>query len=210
MVIELPDGPHVDEPEAVAGPDHPMRRVTREVAFERGWSAGRAARVADLFDSLAADWATRQVDATKAAPVLDALDRGGLTVDGRWLEIGCGTGAGCLILADLVDRLVTIDLSARMLAHAPDRVPRVRADAAALPSPDRSVDVVLAINMLLFPDEVDRVLAEGGALLWVNTLGDRTPIHLSPADVVDALPGSWEAVTARAGTGFWAVARRAR
>jgi SAM-dependent methyltransferase len=208
MILELPDGPHIDEPEAVAGPDHPMRRVTREVAFEEGWSSGRAARLADLFDSLAADWATRDVDVTKAAPVLDALARGGLATEGVWLEIGCGTGAGCLILADLVARLITVDLSARMLAHAPDRVPRVRADAAVLPLPDRSVDVVLAINMLLFPAEVDRVLAETGALVWVNSLGDRTPIHLSPADVVAALPGPWEAVTARAGTGFWAVARR--
>jgi SAM-dependent methyltransferase len=209
VITELPDGPEIDEPEAVGGPDHPMRKVTRQVAFERGWSAGRAARVAELFDSLAADWATRRVEPAKAAPVLDAIDRGGVSTAGRWAELGCGTGAGCLILAGRVARLVTVDLAAEMLANAPDDAPRVRADAATLPFPDGAFDSVLAINMLLFPDEVDRILAPAGALVWVNTLGDRTPIHLPPADVVGALPGSWEAVTARAGTGFWAVVRRA-
>jgi len=63
--------------------------------------------------------------------------------------------------------------------------------------------------MLLFPGEVDRVLAPGGTVTWVNTLGDQTPIHLPPADVIEALPGVWEGVTANAGTGLWATLRRA-
>ena len=209
MLTELPDGPDLAEPEPVGGPDHPMRKVTREVAFEHGWSAGRAAKVGELFDSLAADWAQRRVERTKAAPVLDALDRGGLPLSGRWAELGCGTGTGAILLHDRVERLVTVDLSAQMLAHAPDLAPKVRADAATLPFADRTFDAVLAINMLLFPDEVDRILSLDGALLWINTLGDRTPIHLPPADVLAALPGAWIGVTARAGTGFWTTARRA-
>ncbi len=64
------------------------------------------------------------------------------------------------------------------------------------------------INMLLFPNEVDRVLAVGGAVVWINTLGDQTPIHLPVEDVALALPGSWHGVSANAGTGFWAVYRR--
>lgn len=208
-VIELADAGGLVEPEPVGGPDHPMRRVTREVAFEAGWSSGRAAKVAELFDSMAADWAERNVEPIKAAPVRDALERGGLPLDGRWLELGSGTGAGAMVVADRVGSLTTVDLAAEMLAHAPDLAPKVQADAARLPFPDDSAEVVLAINMLLFPDEVDRVLVPGGALLWVNTLGDRTPIHLPPADVVAALPGRWHARTARAGAGFWAVVRRA-
>lgn len=208
MITELPDGPDIAEPEPFAGPDHPMRKVTRQVAFEQGWSPGRATRVGELFDSLAAQWATDEVDPTKAAPVLDALVRGGLSPGGRWVELGCGAGAGCLVLDGRVERLVAVDLSAEMLAHAPDRSPRVRADASTLPFGEGAFDTVLAINMLLFPAEVDRILAPDGALLWVNTIGDQTPIHLPPADVVAALPGRWSAITARAGTGFWAVARR--
>ena len=64
------------------------------------------------------------------------------------------------------------------------------------------------INMLLFPHEVDRILRPGGAVVWVNTLGDQTPIHLPPDDVVTALPGDWVGRTARAGTGFWLTAQR--
>ncbi|MEL6981734.1 MAG: methyltransferase domain-containing protein [Actinomycetota bacterium] len=208
MITELPDGPQLTDPEPVGGPDHPMRKVTRQVAFEEGWSSGRAAKVAELFDSMAAEWAERKVEPVKAAPVLDAVERGGLDLTGRWVELGSGGGAGALLLHDRVDRLLSVDLSGEMLSHAPDLAPKVQADASRLPFPDDTADVILAINMLLFPAEVDRLLAPGGALLWVNTLGDRTPIHLPPADVVDVLPGTWEAVTARAGSGFWAVVRR--
>ncbi len=212
-VTELPDADGLVEPEAIGGPDHPMRRVTREVAFEAGWSSGRAAKVAELFDSMAPEWKAPNVDGVKAAPVVDAIERGGIDPVGRWIELGSGTGAGSQVLVEHLDGgdldLVTLDLSAQMLANAPALAPKVRADASRLPFPDDAADVVLAINMLLFPGEVDRILAPGGALLWVNTLGDRTPIHLPPADVLDALPGSWRALTARAGSGFWAVVRRA-
>ena len=63
--------------------------------------------------------------------------------------------------------------------------------------------------MLLFPEEVDRVLARGGSLLWINTMADETPIHLSAEQVVAALPGEWHASASRAGTGSWCVVRRA-
>jgi hypothetical protein len=86
--------------------------------------------------------------------------------------------------------------------------PRAQADASVLPFVGNAVDGILMINMILFPVEVDRVLRPGGTIVWVNTLGDQTPIHLPAADVLDALPGEWTGVTARAGTGFWLAARR--
>ncbi|WP_420451884.1 class I SAM-dependent methyltransferase [Ilumatobacter sp.] len=149
------------------------------------------------------------MDAIEAAAVVDALERGQLPAAARWLEIGSGTGAGARVVSDHAGSLVCLDLSEQMLRNAPDISPRVRADASRLPIADGSVDVVLMINVLLFPDEVDRVLARDGQVVWVNTLGDRTPIHLPPFDVLDALPGPWVARTARAGTGFWVTARRA-
>jgi ubiquinone/menaquinone biosynthesis C-methylase UbiE len=165
--------------------------------------------MAELFDSMAADWAERDVDDTKAAPVLDAIDRGGVPIDGDWLELGSGTGAGTRLLSGVVGSLVATDLSPQMLRHAPgDLAPRVNADASMLPFPDRSFDAVLMINMLLFPHEVDRILRQGGIVVWVNTLGDQTPIHLAPSEVIAALPDDWTGRTARAGTGFWLTARR--
>lgn len=185
-----------------------MRRITREVAFEGGWSPGRAAKVAALFDSLAPGWTADHDDPARTAVLADGVARGGLP-DGRCLELGSGTGLGTRTLAERFRRVVAIDLSAAMLAAAPPPLAsRVRADSARLPVRSASVEVVVLVNMLLFPAEVDRVLAPDGVLLWVNTLGDRTPIHLSPDDVVQALPGSWGGTTARAGSGFWFAAAR--
>lgn len=201
---QLADAEDVQEPEPFAGPDNPMRKVTRQVAFEAGWSGGRAKKVAELFDGMADGWGATHGDPVRLAPVRDGLRRGGFDLAGRWLELGSGTGSGTRVLAESVDRLIATDLSAGMLANAPaDVAPRVQADASALPFTDDRFDNILMVNMLLFPDEVDRVLAPAGRLLWVNTLGDQTPIHLPPEDLVAALPGEWSGVTARSGTGFW-------
>jgi SAM-dependent methyltransferase len=208
MIAELPAHPEYRPPEPFAGPDHPMRRLTRAMAFGERWTTADAARVAAVFDELAPEWGTPRVDPVKAAPLLDAIDRGRVVVDGRWIELGSGTGAGCRALDGIVDHHIAIDLSARMLAHAPERIPRVRADSAQLPLADDVADVVLMINMILFPDEVDRILRPDGIVVWVNTRGDQTPIHLPPADVAAALPGEWTGVSSYAGTGQWTVLRR--
>lgn len=123
---------------------------------------------------------------------------------GRWLECGSGAGNNTLLLKDKVPDLVALDLSKAMLQQASaEAAPRVQGDSSALPFPEACFDVILLVNMLLFPDELCRVLAPGGSLVWVNTLGDQTPIHLPVDDVVTALPGQWSGTTARAGSGFW-------
>lgn len=209
MIAELPAHPDAAEPEPFAGPDHPMRKLTRAVALGEPWTADDAHRVRELFDGLAPEWTERQVDPVKAAVVNDALDRGDVPLDGRWLELGSGTGAGTRLLHARDVEQVSLDLSPGMLAHAPDGLaPKVRADSAALPFRDDSFDALLLVNMLLFPREVDRVLRHDGVLVWVNTRGDQTPIHLPPGDVERALPGRWDGVASRAGTGLWTVLRR--
>lgn len=206
---ELPPHPDYREPEPFAGPDNPMRQLTRAMAFREPWTDEDAQRVAALFDGLAPEWAERQVNPDKSAPILDALERGNAPTDARWIELGSGTGAGHLTLADRVHEHASFDLSAEMLAHAPAGSPRVQADSSMLPLADDTADVVLLINMILFPDEVDRILRPGGTIVWINTKGDQTPIHLPPADVVAALPGDWTGTTSFAGTGLWATLRRA-
>lgn len=208
MLTVLDPHPGALSPEPFAGPDHPMRLLTRSLAFGESFTAAHSQRMQQIFDAMAADWSETHVDPTKAAPVEDALERGRLPVDGRWLEVGSGTGAGARVLAPRVGSLVCTDLAYEMLRHAPDLAPRVRADASRLPVADDRFDAVVLINMVLFPGEIDRVLRPDGSVLWVNTLGDQTPIHLPPADVLAALPGEWDGITADAGTGFWLSARR--
>lgn len=207
-VTALPPHPDYRPPEPFADADHPMRRLTRAMAFGGPWTAADAERVQEVFDRMAPDWSADHVDDRKAAPVLDAVERGQVPVDGRWIELGSGTGAGCHALDGIVQQHVSLDLSYEMLAHAPDRIPRVQADSSQLPLADDVADVVLMINMILFPGEVDRILRPEGAVVWVNTLGDQTPIHLPPTDVAAALPGEWTGVSSYAGTGSWVVLRR--
>jgi SAM-dependent methyltransferase len=186
-----------------------MRKVTRQVAFDPGgWTPERRAKVAALFDSLAGEWHTRD-HALRMVPLADAYERGGGVGYGTVLELGSGVGLATAWLAARASLLIAVELSAEMLRRSPaSAAPLLAADAAELPIRTGSVDAVVLMNMLLFPAETARVLAPGGAVVWVNTNGDRTPIHLSAEEVDDALPGDWEGVASEAAWGTWAVLRQ--
>ena len=85
----------------------------------------------------------------------------------------------------------------------------MQADGARLPLQDSCAAAIVLINAFLFPQEVERVLSPGGALVWVNTSGEQTPIYLSVNDVVAQLRGEWTGASSRAGEGHWCVLRRA-
>jgi SAM-dependent methyltransferase len=208
VITQLPDlQPAAPEPGG-AGPDHPMRKVTRQVAFETGsWTSERAKKVEALFDELAPEWASRHSD-QRMTPLVDALDRGKVRAE-SCIELGAGTGPGTSVLCRHFERVVAFDISQEMLRRLkPEWGRRVRADASRLPLRDASADALILMNMLLFPAEVERVLAPKGTLVWVNSRGDQTPIHLSAEEVGRALPGKWSGTTAHAGTGLWCVLRR--
>jgi SAM-dependent methyltransferase len=206
LPVVIPAPP--DRPE-LAGEDHPMRKVTRQVAFEpEGWTPERAEKVAELFNALAPEWHTRGSE-LRQEPLRDALARGG-PFGPLCVEVGSGTGFGTRQLSASFERIVAIDLALEMLVRAPADVGhRVLADGAVLPIGTGRANAVVLVNALLFPKEVERVLAPGGALIWVNSLGDRTPIHLSAEDVEHALPGEWLGRASEAGWGTWCVLRRA-
>ena len=78
-----------------------------------------------------------------------------------------------------------------MLAEARDRTPpeladRVRfdeADAERLPYPDASFDLVSLANMIPFFDELARVTAPGGTVVFSFSVGAETPIYV-PSEVL--------------------------
>ena len=115
-------------------------------------------------------------------PAIDAVL--GLQTDESLLDIGTGPGSfpQRLRRAGHRGRLVGVDVSAGMIAKAKSAgadVEFLEADAASLPFPDHSFDVVTARHMLYHvPDiscalrEARRVLRPGGRFLAVTNVYD--------------------------------------
>lgn len=212
MITELPvliEGPAADPPTGLSA-DNPIRRVTRQIAFEpNAWDAERRGKVTALFDGLAPDWSSRDVPG-REAPILDALDRGLAAAPEAnrcvALDVGAGDGINTRHLSPTFPNVITVDLSPEMLRLAADRSPRrLLADSASLPVADGAVDALILINAFLFPQEVERALAAHGVVIWVNSRGAGTPIHLLATEVDQALPGEWAGVSSSAGWGTWSV-----
>lgn len=108
----------------------------------------------------------------------------------RALDLGTGTGAGALAIAKRFPQAEVIgaDLAEGMVAQARRKLPdelsaRVKfeqADAAALPYPDRAFDLVGLANMIPFFDELARVVADRGYVLFAFSGGPDTPIYVPP------------------------------
>ena len=104
------------------------------------------------------------------------------------LEVGVGTAAVALPLADLGHSVVGIDLAPAMLAVAQDRLPGrlTLGDATRLPFRTGGVDAVIAVwavhvigDLDAMVAEVVRALAPGGRFLVVSSTPDVEPNDLT-------------------------------
>ncbi len=141
-------------------------------------------------------------------PLVDALTR--LDLSGRrCIDVGCGTGLAFGVLAARFEEVIGIEIAPGMLSLARERPNGtvIAGDAAALPLPEGSVDVVFVINALTFVDEIKRVLRPGGLMVWIASLGEDTPIYVPPATLGRAFGVEWECVAAHAGWGTWVCVR---
>jgi len=116
-------------------------------------------------------WRRRTVGALRLAP--------GATV----LDLGCGTGDLCDVVAGAGYSPLGVDFSAGMLASAHTHAPLARADALALPVPDASADGVVSgfalrnfVDLDRFFRECARVLRSGGRLAALETAEPAGPV----------------------------------
>lgn len=108
----------------------------------------------------------------------------------RVLDVGCGTGEGTLFLAREFPqaRVRGVDLAEEMIRAAVAKVgldPEGRiafklGDAADLPFPDESFDLVAQLNMPPFFAEIARVLRPGGHAIVASSWGAQTPFYTRP------------------------------
>jgi SAM-dependent methyltransferase len=104
----------------------------------------------------------------------------------RVLDLGTGTGAAALVVARRFPEaeVVGIDLAESMIAEARRKTDRVRfevGDAAALRFEDGAFDLVTHANMIPFFDELARVVAPGGYVVFGFSGGSETPIYVDPS-----------------------------
>lgn len=147
-------------------------------------------------------------------------------VQGRVLDVGCGTGALTFAIAqhEVVSKIVGLDLSEAFLAYARSKSDDLRihfeqGDAQALPYPHGSFDCCLGLLVMSFiPDasraasEMRRVTRSGGIMataMWDTTGGNQLNDALSDAAAVidpdvKLLAGTYG--TAEELTSLWASA----
>ena len=170
-----------------------------------------------MFERIAPVW-DRDRDPAAFAPLEAALEW--VAPPSRALDLGTGTGTAALMVADRFPDadVVGADLAPAMLAEArrkatPELEGRVRfdeADAEALPYPDVWFDLVTLANMIPFFDELDRVVAPGGWVVFSWSVGPETPIYVPP-DVLTrelAARGYTDLSEIAAGRGTAFVARK--
>jgi len=137
----------------------------------------------------------------------------------RALDLGTGTGRGAFAIATRFPEaeVVGADIAEEMLSEArrltpPELASRIRfetADGASLPYEDGAFDLVGLGNMIPFFDELERVVAPGGAVVVAFSGGAQTPIYVPPerlrselgrrgfADFADFSAGNGTALLAR-------------
>lgn len=197
--------------------------------YPRLWRFVRAG-MRRRFDAMAERWEAiaGEMDSPHFAPAcaaLEALPAG--FAPRRIVDVGTGTGQLALGLAARFPgaRVLGLDLSPAMIARAEARrraglgpdadgaAPRVRfavADAARLPVPSGSVDLLVLCNTVLFFDELARVLAPGGHALVAFSHGPRTPLYLPLQEVRQAMAarGCTPVAAGQAGDGEFLLLRR--
>jgi malonyl-CoA O-methyltransferase len=177
--------------------------------------------VTRFFDNLAGGWDERtQADSPeRLAALADAVERLD-SPPARALDLGTGTGAGALWLGRRFPeaQVVGVDIAPEMIERARAKTPEELAgrvdfqvaDADSLPFEDGSFQLVTQISVPVFFDAVSRVLAPGGHVIVISSLGQKTPFHTPESTVRSkfAKRGIDVVATGEAGSGSYILLRR--
>ena len=158
-----------------------VARITTDISvrFPALWSLLRPL-MRRQFDRLAPTWDDRR-SAEAFAPIEAALEN--VSEARRVLDVGTGTGRVAQLVAERFPEadVVGVDLAPKMIEVAREKVPQARfevADAQRLPFDDGAFDLVTLANVIPFFDELERVTAPGGRVVFSFSIGDRTPIYV--------------------------------
>jgi ubiquinone/menaquinone biosynthesis C-methylase UbiE len=162
-------------------------RLTTDVSvrWPRLWRLFRPL-VRRQFGRMAPVWGQMRSD-DAFEPLKDALD-GLASPPRRTLDLGTGTGQAAFLVAERFPEteVVGADLAPEMLdearsatpSHLADRLRFDLADASRLPYADGEFDLVTLANMIPFFDELARVTAPGGSVVFSFSGGAETPIYV--------------------------------
>jgi ubiquinone/menaquinone biosynthesis C-methylase UbiE len=162
-------------------------RFTTEMVVARPWLWRLFRRpMRAQFERLAPVWDRRRGPESliPLGAALDRLERS----PRRILDAGTGTGAAARVLARRFPdaEVIGVDLSQAMVEEARRLVPEdlagrmafEAADASALPYAGDAFDLVVLLNMIPFFEELARVTAPGGAVVFAFSFGPATPIYV--------------------------------
>lgn len=169
------------------------------------------------FEHLAPVWDKRRGPET-LIPLGAALDRLE-TAPQRILDLGTGTGAAARVVARRFPEaaVVGVDLAPRMVEEARALLPtdlagRVRfevGDASSLQFEPGAFDLVVLLNMIPFFEELARVTAPGGTVIFAFSSGPETPIYVPTEKLHERLePLGFDVLEEVAGPGTAVLARR--
>jgi ubiquinone/menaquinone biosynthesis C-methylase UbiE len=162
-------------------------RLTTDAVVARPWLWRFFRRpVRAQFQRLAPVWDRRRGPESliPLGAALDRLERS----PRRILDLGTGTGVAARVLARRFPEaeVIGVDLSQAMVDEARRLVPEdlagqmafEAADASALPYADGAFDLVVLLNMIPFFEELARVTAPRGVVVFAFSSGPSTPIFV--------------------------------